>query len=109
MNTINLAEIQAVLASQPAVLLYFYSDNCAPCISLRPKVEELLKAEFPEMKLLLVNSEKHPDITAQYGVFANPTLLLYFDGHEHQRLSKYVGIAQLREAIARPYSLLLGA
>jgi thioredoxin-like negative regulator of GroEL len=109
MQTISLVEIQSILASKPAVLLYFYSDNCAPCISLRPKVEELLKADFPEMELLLVNSEKHPDITAQFGVFANPTLLLYFDGHEHQRLSKYVGVAQLKEAISRPYSLLLGA
>lgn len=108
MDSFTLEGIRASLATTPAVLLYFYSDNCAPCISLRPKVEELLRTDFPEMMLMLVNSEQHPEITAHFGVFSNPTLLLYFDGHEHQRMSKYVGVAQLKEAIARPYRLLIG-
>jgi len=93
-------------ASSKAILVYFFSDHCAPCQSLRPKVDALLKEEFPQMKLMLIDSEKHPEVTAHFQVFANPTLLVYFEGHEHYRLSKYVSIPQLETAVERPYSLL---
>jgi len=105
---ITLETLRSEITENQAVLLYFYSDKCAPCLSLRPKVEQLLLADYPAMKLILVDSERYPEITAQYGVFSNPTLLLFFDGHEHQRLSKYVSVSQLSETIARPYSMLIG-
>ncbi|MDA3942540.1 MAG: thioredoxin family protein [Bacteroidetes bacterium] len=107
MNLSDTEQIKAHFKQSAAALIYFYSDRCSPCISLRPKVEKLLQESFPEMKLIYVDSEKQPEIAAYFGVFSNPTLLLYFDGHEHQRLSKYVSIAQLSEAIDRPYHLLL--
>jgi len=107
MSKITLDSLQDEIVHSAAILVYFYSDRCAPCISLRPKVEKLLKEEFPEMKLIFVDSEKQPEIAAHFSVFANPTLLLFFDGHEHQRLSKYVSISQLSEVIDRPYHLLI--
>lgn len=107
MSQINTEELQEEIVQAAALLVYFYSDRCAPCISLRPKVEKLLQESFPEMKLIFIDSEKQPEIAAHHGVFANPTLLLFFDGHEHQRLSKYVSISQLSEVIERPYHLLI--
>lgn len=107
MHEITTESLQSNIAQSAAILVYFYSDRCAPCISLRPKVEVLLKEEFPEMKLIFIDSEKQPEIAAFYSIFANPTLLLFFDGHEHQRLSKYVSISQLSEVIDRPYHLLM--
>jgi thioredoxin-like negative regulator of GroEL len=104
-NSLNF--IQNQLNTTPAVLLYFFSDRCAPCISLRPKVEKLLNENYPAMELIYIDSEKQPEIAAHFGVFANPTLMLFFDGHEHQRLSKYVAIPQLDAAISRPYELLI--
>ncbi|MCK9451880.1 MAG: thioredoxin family protein [Bacteroidales bacterium] len=107
MREINTEILQQEIAQSAAILVYFYSDRCAPCVSLRPKVEKLLLESFPEMKLILIDSEKQPEIAAHHSVFANPTLLLFFDGHEHHRLSKYVSISQLSEVIDRPYHLLL--
>jgi len=106
MSHISTEVLQKEIEQSAAVLVYFYSDRCAPCISLRPKVENLLQESFPEMKLKYIDSEKQPKIAAQHSVFANPTLLLFFDGHEHTRLSKYVSISQLSEIIGRPYHLL---
>ncbi|HOI31657.1 MAG: thioredoxin family protein [Bacteroidales bacterium] len=107
MQNTSLKSIQNQIAITPALLLYFFSDRCAPCISLRPKVEKLLSDKYPEMRLIYIDSEKQPEIAGHFGVFSNPTLLLYFDGHEHQRLSKYVAIPQLDAAISRPYELLI--
>lgn len=103
---LDAATLQGQLDALPAVLVYFYNDDCAPCISLRPKVESLVKTEFPKMDLFWVNSKATPDIPAAHGIFANPSILVFFEGKEFRRFSKYVSTDELRQAIARYYTLL---
>ncbi|HRY99907.1 MAG TPA: thioredoxin family protein [Bacteroidales bacterium] len=98
--------VRDILQQEPAVMLYFYNDHCAPCISLRPKVEYLIEQEFPRMKLVMVNGESEALTAASFGVFSHPTLILFFEGKEYIRESKYVSIGQLDRAIRRPYDLL---
>ncbi|MBE0641653.1 MAG: thioredoxin family protein [Bacteroidales bacterium] len=98
--------VREILIKEPAVMLYFYNDHCAPCISLRPKVEYLLEQEFPMLKLVLVNGESEAMTSAAFGVFSHPTLIIFFEGKEYIRESKYVSIGQLDRAIRRPYDLL---
>jgi len=99
-------EISSLITDEAAVIIYFYSDNCAPCLSLRPKVQQLVAEDFPEIKLALVNSEKYPALPAAYNVFANPTIILFFEGREYRRESKYISIPQLSQAIERPYNMI---
>ena len=102
----SIEQIEELIADLPSVLLYFYSDNCAPCLSLRPKVADLVFDRFPNVRLGLINGEKDPLITASFRVFAFPTLILFFEGKEHYRGSKYLAIPQLAETINKPYTLL---
>ena len=106
MKPIDLPTIQNEIRANSAILIYFFSNNCAPCISLRPKVQALINENYEKIKMILIDSEQHPEITAQFGVFANPSILLFFEGNEHLRWSKYVSISQIEEAIDRPYNLL---
>ncbi len=99
-------EIAQLVENESAVLVYFYNNNCAPCISLRPKVEALVSSSFPLMKLVFVNSEENPAIPASYNVFSNPTLIIFLEGKEYRRDSKYISIPQLSEAIERPYNMI---
>lgn len=99
-------EIEELVNNLPAVLLYFYSDNCAPCLSLRPKVVELVCDRFPRIRIGFVNGEKDRSLTARFNVFAFPTLILFFEGKEYYRGSKYLAIPQLAEKINKPYLLL---
>ena len=103
---VTLDEIENYINSEAAAMVYFYNDNCAPCHSLRPKVIEMVKNEFPKMKLAFVNTLKYPLLPAQYSVFANPTLITFFEGREYKRESKYISIPQLTEAILRPYNMI---
>lgn len=105
-ETGNIEELQEIIKSEDAVMLYFYNDDCPPCLSLRPKVEALLDNSFPEMKLIFVNSKLHPEIPASYGVFANPTLIIFFDGKEFKRFSKYISTSELHLAIERYYNII---
>ncbi|HPE57103.1 MAG TPA: thioredoxin family protein [Bacteroidales bacterium] len=104
-TTLNAATVSQLISEEVGVLLYFYNDDCAPCISLRPKVEELMQKRFPKMKVLWVNSKTTPEIPASYSVFANPTILVFFDGKEFKRFSKYVSVNELEASIERYYSL----
>lgn len=103
---IELADLQKQLKDDLGVIAYFYNDDCPPCISLRPKVEKLVEESFPKMKLAWINSKNTPEIPAAYQIFANPTILLFFDGKETRRFSKYVSIIELEEAIDRYYKLI---
>jgi thioredoxin-like negative regulator of GroEL len=102
----SIDQIQMIIKSELAVLLYFYNDDCPPCLSLRPKVEKMIEESFPRMKLYFANSKQYPEIPASYSVFANPTLITFFDGKETKRFSKYVSIPELEQAIERYYEMV---
>ena len=102
----EIKEIESLVADKAAVLLYFYNDNCAPCKILRPKVEELVRDEFPNIEFRLINAEQFPASSAQYGVFASPTLLVFFEGKEYIRESKNISISELHDKIERFYTMI---
>jgi len=95
-----------LIENKPAVLLYFYNDNCQPCVALRPKVAELLTSQFPLIEGVFINASTEPELTASYGVFASPTLIILFEGKEFRRYSKYISLSSLSEELSRPYSLM---
>jgi thioredoxin-like negative regulator of GroEL len=94
------------IEKEKALMVYFYNDDCAPCISLRPKVNNLIVNSFPEMKLIFVESRSYPEIPAAFGVYANPAILLFFEGKEYHRFSKFVSMIKLEETIRRFYNML---
>ena len=73
---------------------------------LKPKVEELIQAEFPKIKLIYIKSDILPEIAAQNQVFAAPTILGFFEGREYIRKSRNIGIGELKMEIDRPYSMM---
>ncbi len=98
--------LKTLIETEPAVLVYFKNDNCGPCLVLRPKVQELIEAEFPKLKFIVVDSVEQPELNGEFQVFANPTLLVFFDGREYIRKSKYVSIAELQSEIGRLYGMM---
>jgi len=99
-------QLQSAINNNIGTMIYFYSDKCAPCVSLRPKVKELVDEKFPKMVLAFVNSEKYPELPAKYSAYSSPTLIIFFEGKEYKRESKYISIPQLAESIARPYNMI---
>ena len=100
----TLSNLNAHVLGAPT-LVYFYSDMCAPCVSLRPKVRELVAAKFPRLDLVMINAMKQPGLSAGYQVFTFPVLIIFFEGKEFRRFSKYISLAELESVIGRLYSL----
>lgn len=82
--------LKTLIEAEKAILVYFYNDDCSPCMSLRPKVEQMREDHFPGMELVYVDSKSHPDIPASFGVFSNPVILVFFEAKEYIRKSLYI-------------------
>jgi thioredoxin-like negative regulator of GroEL len=97
------------LENTGAALVYFYSNSCTPCMQLRPKVTALIEESYDDLELILVDSAEYPAITASFGAFSFPTILLMFEGKEYKRYSKYVSMAALQQDIDRLSALYFGS
>ena len=104
----SLDEFNQLKQEEPALLAYFSTDACNVCKVLKPKVDEMVQSEFPQLKMVYVKSDVLPDIAGQHQVFAAPTILVFFDGRETIRKSRNIGLDELRREIDRPYSMFFG-
>ena len=105
MKVDNEKKLDELVNHSDAIIVYFYSDHCPPCLSLRPKVEQMMELDFPRMQLVYVDAERHPHLAAKFSAFSLPVLVLFFEGKEFLRFSKYISISELKESLGRIYEL----
>jgi len=98
-------EFEQILQDEEALLLYFSHEECNVCKVLKPKIDDLLRANFPSIKMVYINTKKFPGIAGQQRVFTVPTLTVWFDGNEYLRKSRNVSLQVLAEELKRPYTL----
>lgn len=102
----NLHEVNALIASEMGIALYFSAPNCGICEALRPKVAQLIFQEFPAITFIEIASHISPEIAGHYSVFTAPTLLVFFEGKEFSRNVRNLSILELMEKLKRPYNML---
>lgn len=86
-------------------LVYFSHDNCNVCKVLKPKVEELIQKEFPNIDFVYCNIKSGAEFAAIHSVFTVPTVILFLEGNEQFRKLRNFGINELKEDISRPYRI----
>lgn len=67
------------LVSVGNVLVDFSAEWCAPCRKMKPSLKELSK-ENPSLKIITIDVDQNPNIAAELGVDALPTLKYYSNG-----------------------------
>ena len=80
------------------VLVDFFATWCGPCKMLSPVIEQLAK-NHPELKVVKVDVDEAPEIAANYGIQAIPTLFLFKDGKMVNKGMGYLNINQLENFI----------
>ncbi len=86
---------QEVLQSPQLVLVDFYADWCGPCRAIAPIVEEIATELNEKLKVVKLDVDQNQETAMQYGVQSIPTLLLFKDGKEVERLIGYMSKSKL--------------
>jgi thioredoxin 1 len=94
-NEGNFAQI--VLQSKTPVLVDFWAEWCGPCRTLAPIVEAVAEQYEGAARLVKLNVDDNPSVVQRYRVQAIPTLILFQDGEEKDRIIGAVS----KETIAR--------
>jgi thioredoxin 1 len=79
-NEVTDSNFQAeVLEADKPVLVDFWAPWCGPCRIVAPHLEELA-VEREDLRIVKLNVDENPQVSAQYGVMSIPTLLLFKHG-----------------------------
>lgn len=92
---------QDVLKSKLPVLLDFWGPACAPCLGLMPAVERLAYKYAGRLAVFKIQSRENWRVAVQLKVSALPTMVLFKDGVERERLTGEITPAIIEEAIER--------
>ena len=92
-------DIEDVVTSYDVVLVDFYADWCGPCQMMESTIESL--ASQTDAAVLKVNIDRFQHLAAQYGVQGVPTLLVFADGENVERLVGAQSEQQLSNTIQK--------
>lgn len=70
-------QFQQELRQSEYSVLYFQGKGCSVCHALLPKIENLVKSRFPEVKLHVIDLQEDPEISGQLCVFTVPFILVF--------------------------------
>lgn len=88
-----------VLQSNEPVLVDFYADWCPPCQMIAPSLEALAEEYQGKVKIVKVNVDSNPELSATYGVRNIPTLMTFKNGQMTHRSAGAMPKSQLANLI----------
>ncbi|HXF43117.1 MAG TPA: thioredoxin [Pyrinomonadaceae bacterium] len=75
-----------VLGSEKVTLVDFWAEWCAPCRQLTPRLESVAEELNGQVNFYKLNVDDNPATADKYGVRGIPTLILFKEGKEEERI-----------------------
>jgi thioredoxin 2 len=89
--------LDAELDASVPVLVDLWASWCGPCKWIAPVMEALAREHAGHAKVVRVNVDEAPEISARFAVKGIPTLVLIHDGEEVDRVAGALPKPQLEE------------
>lgn len=88
-----------VLDEKVPVLVEFYSDGCLGCKQISPVLGELEEEYEKQIKIVKVNAAFSEELREKYQIQVYPTILLFKDGKEMERLKGLAAQSVIEQVI----------
>ncbi len=88
-----------ILKADTPVLIDFWAPWCGPCKMVAPELEAVASEYEGKAVVLKVNVDEQQGLATKYNVMGIPTLLLFKDGKEEERIVGYRPRKDLMAAI----------
>lgn len=89
---------ELIEASEVPVLVDFWADWCGPCQMQTPILEQVADTLSEEAVIAKLNVDESQDIAIAYGVASIPTMIIFKDGKEADRI---VGLTEAEKITER--------
>lgn len=89
-----------VLRSPMPVLVDFFGEHCGPCRMLKPVLVALAESMGDSVKIVIVDVAANERLVSDHRISAVPTLIVFREGKERDRMVGLKDMKYLMEALA---------
>lgn len=90
-----MSKFDELINSETPVLIDFYADWCAPCKMVSPILKEVKDELGDALRIVKIDTDKHPAISQRYQIRSIPTMMLFKQGEIKWQTSGVVPANQL--------------
>lgn len=101
----TLIQVQDFIAQSRLAVLYISAPKCGVCTVMKPKINEIIN-DFDNVASGVVGIDEMPTLASFYHILTAPALLVFADGKEVWRGTRFIDVVDFENKLAQ-YALHL--